>query len=303
MESEFIAWLRRHLPPHPRLRLGIGDDAALVQLTGECVATTDLLTDEVDFILAECDPRHVGRKSLAVNLSDLAAMAARPVAAVVSLALPRAGALELAVQLYEGMLPLAEQCDIAIAGGDTNTWSGPLAISVAALGEPTGRGVLTRSGARPGDAILVTGAFGGSILGRHFDFQPRVAEAIGLHEKYELHAGTDVSDGLTLDLSHICEASGCGAEVELDAVPVHEDARRLAADRRDGISPLDHALTDGEDFELILAASPDQAEAMLADTSLPAPMTQIGRFTAPLGIFSIDAAGNRKPLSPKGYRH
>jgi thiamine-monophosphate kinase len=303
VESEFIAWLRNRLPTHPRLRLGIGDDAAVLRLAGECVVTTDLLTDGVDFILAECDPRRVGRKALAVNLSDLAAMAARPVAALVSLALPRSGALDLAVQLYEGMLPLAEEFDMALAGGDTNTWDGPLAISVTALGEPTGRGVLTRSGARPGDQILVTGAFGGSIRGRHFDFQPRVAEAIALHERYRLSAGTDVSDGLTLDLSHICRESGCGAELDLDAVPIHDDARRLAAEQSDGRTPLEHALADGEDFELILAVPEGEATAMLTDRPLTNPLTRIGTFVEASGLWSIDAAGNRVPLAPGGYRH
>lgn len=303
MESEFIAWLRTRLPSHPRLRLGLGDDAAVLRLGGDCVVTTDLLTDGVDFVLAACDPVRVGRKALAVNLSDLAAMAARPVAAVVSLALPRQGAQELAVRLYEGLLPLAEKYETAVAGGDTNTWDGPLAISVTALGEPTGRGVLTRAGARPGDEILVTGAFGGSILGRHFDFEPRVGEALRLHEAYRLHAATDVSDGLSLDLSHLCEESGCGAEVNLAAIPVHPDSHRLSAERSDGVTPLDHALSDGEDFELILAVPSDEAQRLLHDQPLATPLTRIGRFLAEPGMWGLAPDGARAPLSPRGFRH
>ena len=183
VEQQFIAWLRERLPPHPLLRLGPGDDAALLRMAGidECVITVDLLTDGVDFILAEVDPRRVGRKAIAVNLSDLAAMAAGPLAAVFAVALPRQGGFELAVQLYEGILPLADEYDLAIAGGDTNSWDGPLVITATLLGRVTARGPLRRSAREPGDRIIVTGAFGGSILGRHFDFLPRVREALLLN--------------------------------------------------------------------------------------------------------------------------
>ena len=230
MEQQFIAWLRERLPAHPLLRLGPGDDAAVLRMAGvdECVITVDLLTEGVDFLLAEVDPRRVGRKALAVNLSDLAAMAARPLAAVLAVALPRKGGRELAVQLYEGILPLAEKYDLAIAGGDTNSWDGPLVITATLLGQVTARGPLLRKGAMAGDRIVVSGAFGGSILGRQFDFEPRVNEALLLNERYELHAGMDVSDGLAIDLSRLVRESGVGAIVETDRVPIHDDARRLA---------------------------------------------------------------------------
>jgi thiamine-monophosphate kinase len=196
MERELIAYLRHRLPPHPRLRLGLGDDAAVLRMAEveQCVFTVDMLMDQVDFRLPEADPRQVGRKALAVNLSDLAAMASEPLAAVVALALPRRSGMELAVGLYEGMLPLAEEYDLAIAGGDTNSWDGPLVVSITLLGKVTPRGPLIRGGARPGDWIVVTGSFGGSILGRHLTFQPRVREALRLAELYDLHAGIDVSD-------------------------------------------------------------------------------------------------------------
>ncbi len=160
MEAELIAWLRKRLPPHPLLRLGPGDDAAVLRMAGveECVVTVDMLTDHVDFELARDDPRRVGRKCLAVNLSDLAAMASRPLAAVIAVVLPRQGGMELAVELIEGLLPLAERYDVAIAGGDVNSWDGPLAVSVTLLGQVTGRGPLCRGGARPGDQIVVTGS-------------------------------------------------------------------------------------------------------------------------------------------------
>jgi len=305
METELIAYLRQRIGSHKALRLGIGDDAAVIRMGGadECVMTVDMLMDHVDFELAGADPRRVGRKALAVNLSDLAAMAARPLAGVVALALPRLGGMALAVELYEGMLPLAEQYGLAIAGGDTNSWDGPLVLSVTLLGRPGRRGPLLRSGARPGDRILVTGSFGGSILGRHFDFSPRVNEALLLHERYRLRAGIDVSDGLSIDLARLADASGCGAEMEMAAVPVAEAARRLADQRSDGSTPLDHALSDGEDFELILAVAPEEAARALAEQPLGVPLTEIGRFVAERGLWQLDESGGRRPLAPKGYLH
>jgi thiamine-monophosphate kinase len=305
MERELISWLRKHIPPHPLLRLGLGDDAAVLRMADvqECVITVDMLNDRVDFDLSKVDPRRAGRKALAANLSDLAAMAAKPLAAVIALALPRQGAMELAVALYEGLLPLAEQYDLAIAGGDTNSWDGPLAISITLLGAVTPRGPLRRDGAKPGDRILVTGSFGGSILGRHLDFEPRVREALDLHARYDLHAGIDVSDGLSLDLAHILEESRCGAVIDINAVPIADDARRLAAQLADGSTPLDHALSDGEDFELILAVSPDEAGRLLHERPLAVPMTDIGEFTAEPGLWQIDRSGVRRPLVPRGWQH
>ena len=304
MERSFIAWLRQRLPPHPLLRLGPGDDAAVLRMANvdECVVTVDLLTDHVDFELSEIDPRRVGRKALAVNLSDLAAMASKPLAAVIALALPRDNSKELAVALYEGLLPLAERYELAIAGGDTNTWDGPLAISITLLGAVTGRGPLCRAGASAGDRIMVTGSFGGSILGRHLDFEPRVEEALTLHARYALHAGADVSDGLSCDLAHILEESGCGAVLHADAVPIADDARRLAKSRGDGSTPLEHALSDGEDFELVLAVPPREAQRMLAERPLPIPLTDIGEFVAEPGLWIQDDRG-RRPLTPQGWEH
>ncbi len=305
MEQQFIAWLRERLPPHPLLQLGPGDDAAILRMAGVdgCVITVDLLTDRVDFILAEVDPRRIGRKALAVNLSDLAAMAARPLAAVLAVALPKKGAGELAIKLYEGILPLAERYDLAIAGGDTNTWDGPLVITATLLGQVTVDGPLCRKGAMPGDRILVTGAFGGSILGRQFDFEPRVREALLLNRRYDLHAGMDVSDGLAIDLSRLSRESGCGAIVETDRVPIHADSVRLARQQNDGRTPLDHALGDGEDFELILAVSPSEAATMLADQPLGIPLTDIGSFGDTPGLWTRGSDGHIEPLAATGWEH
>ena len=303
MEREFILWLSERLPPHPHLRLGIGDDAALLRWTTgrDVVVTTDTITDQVDFRLHEVDPRRIGHKALAVNLSDLAAMAAEPVAAVVSLVLPREGALKLATELYLGMLPLAETYAIAIAGGDTNTWDGPLAISVTALGRTTERGPLTRSGAQVGDALLVTGGLGGSILGRHLSVEPRVREALQLHAAYTLHAGMDISDGLALDASRLAAASGCGVVIDLEAVPISADAGRLAAIT--GRTPLDHALGDGEDFELLIAVDRQVAEQIVREQPLAVPVTRIGEFVKQAGLWRRERDGTLAPLPATGYQH
>jgi thiamine-monophosphate kinase len=305
MESRLIAWLREQIPPHPRLRLGLGDDAAVFRLAGEadCMMTVDALMDGVDFRLGETDPRLVGRKALAVNLSDLAAMATRPLLGVVALVLPKQGGLEIAQGLYEGMLPLAEKYDLAIAGGDTNSWDHPLVVSVTLLGRATNRGPLLRSGAKPGDRIIATGRFGGSLLGRHLRFEPRINEALYLHEHFRLHAGIDVSDGLALDLSRLAQESGCGAVLDLSAVPIADDARRLADQSADGRTPLDHALGDGEDFELLLAVPPEEAEKMLAEQPLETPLTAIGEFIAEPGLWQREGIGPHRPLKPCGWEH
>ena len=306
MESDFIAWLRERVPPHPQLLLGPGDDAAILRLgdRAHCVVTVDLLTEGVDFDLQAVSARRVGRKALAVSLSDLAAMAARPVGMVVAVALPRRGGRQLAIDLFEGLAEMAERYGVAVAGGDTNSWDGPLVISVTAIGQTTPAGPLLRSGAKPGDRILVTGAFGGSILGKHLDFEPRVNESLLLADRCRLHAGIDVSDGLSLDLSRIAAESGCGAALALDRVPVAPAAYELARQKADGRTPLDHALSDGEDFELILAVAPDDAARLLSEQPVaPLQLTDIGEFIAEPGLWQTTADGSREPLPPRGWEH
>src|SRR5256885_113459 len=175
-EFAYIDWLRRQTPADPRVLIGPGDDAAALGLTPgvPCLVTTDMLLEGSCFVLAEAGPRLVGRKAMAVNLSDMAAMAGRPVAAFVSVGLPRRGGRALAEELYHGLREMADAFQTPLPGGDTNSWDGPLAISVTLLGEPTGRGPVRRSGARPGDWLFVTGPLGGSIAGHHLMFTPRV---------------------------------------------------------------------------------------------------------------------------------
>src|SRR5262245_45692575 len=211
-EFDFIAWLRQRTPPASRVLAGPGDDSAVIEtiLNRPWLVTTDMMLEGSHFFLAEVGPRRVGHKAMAVNLSDIAAMGGRPVAAFVSVGLPRGNAQTLAEELYLGMREVADGFETAIAGGDTNTWTGGLVVSVTVIGEPGPQGPILRRGATPGDWLFVTGPLGGSILGKHLDFVPRVKEGLKLQEHAMLHAMIDISDGLSADVFHICEESGCG---------------------------------------------------------------------------------------------
>ncbi len=303
-EFAYIDWVRKQTPADPRVEIGPGDDAASLRWPAgsPCLITTDMLLDGSCFRLTEAGPRLVGRKALAVNLSDIAAMAGRPIAAVVSVGLPRQGGAVLAEELYRGMRELADQFQTAIVGGDTNSWDGSLVISVTLLGEPTGSGPVRRSGARPGDWLFVTGPLGGSIRGKHRTFTPRIAEAIELHAVAQLDAMIDISDGLAADLNHLCVESGCGALLREAAIPVSDAARQMD----DGGTPLDHALGDGEDFELLFAVPPEHGRELLRTQPLQRAgvrLERIGECLPEMGMWLETAAGKRRVLPPTGYQH
>ncbi len=198
-----------------------------------------------------------------------------------------------------GLRQLADAFDTALVGGDTNSWDGPLALSVTLLGLATAKGPVTRSGARPGDWLLVTGALGGSLRGKHLDFTPRVREALLLHEQAELHAMIDISDGLAADVGHICTESGCGAVLRAEAIPIAPAARALGDER----PPLDHALHDGEDFELVLALPAAEGQRLLRQQPLPGLLLyHIGECQADPGLW-LEEASRRRPLEQRGYVH
>ncbi|HXG13385.1 MAG TPA: thiamine-phosphate kinase [Gemmataceae bacterium] len=299
-EFAYIDWVRRLTPADRRVLIGPGDDAAALRLTpgAPCLVTTDMLLEGSCFILAEAGPRQVGRKAMAVNLSDMAAMAGRPVAAVVSVGLPRQGGRALAEELYRGLRDVADAFDTALVGGDTNSWDGPLVIAVTLLGEATRRGPVGRGGARSGDWLLVTGPLGGSIRGKHLTFTPRVREALELHSLVNLHAMIDISDGLAADVNHLLEESHCGAVLRAEAIPITDEARQMA----DGRTALEHALGDGEDFELVFAVSPDEARALLRTQPVAGvTLVHIGECVEQ-GLW-LEENGRRRPLAPSGYVH
>jgi thiamine-monophosphate kinase len=319
MEQSFLAWLRGRAQGLPQEMLGIGDDAAILQWPPSndsnasndggtnLVLATDQIVDQVDFLLDAQPLDKIGRKSVLINLSDMAAMAATPRSILVTLTLPRENATQIAAGIYEGILAVANEYQLSIAGGDITVYDGPAAISVTIVGSVPENRRWLRSGAEEGDAIVVTGALGGSILGRHLEPQPRVEAALKLASEFNIRAAIDVSDGLSLDLDRLCAASGVGAEFELSKIPLHEDALRLA--QQDGQSAIDHAWGDGEDFELILAVSPSELTAVLsADVGVP--LTQIGTFTGRTGLWArqADADGKKSTnqlvrMSPRGFIH
>lgn len=300
-EFDLIATIRQRAPIRPPVLVGIGDDAAVISPSPNTlqVVTTDLLTEGVDFLWPDASARQIGRKAVLVNLSDIAAMGARPVAAWVATALPADRGLAFAHELHAGVLEACHEYAVVLAGGDTNTWSGPLVIAITMLGETMTNKPLLRSGACPGDWVLVTGACGGSLLGRHLEPRPRLREVRRMLELAELHAVIDVSDGLSADLQHILEESHVGAVLLAEAIPVHEDALRLA----DGVTPLDHALADGEDFELIATLAPEEGRRLLARWDLETPLTKIGEITAELGCRLQTVDGHLVDLPPRGWCH
>jgi thiamine-monophosphate kinase len=293
-ELAFIDWLRQQTLPDPRILIGPGDDTALLRSPGsDLLVTTDMLLDGSCFKLADAGPLRVGRKAMAVNLSDIAAMAGQPIAAFVSVGLPRHGGGEIAESLYRGMRSVADEFQTTIAGGDTNSWDGRLVISVTLVGQPTKRGAVRRNGAQAGDWLFVTGPLGGSILGKHLDFTPRIREAQALHELVELHAMIDISDGLATDLAKLCRESHCGAVLRAGSIPISADARRMPGER----SPLEHALRDGEDFELLLAVNPDDGRKLEAHAGL----SHIGECV-PDGLW-LEDGGRQETLRADGYEH
>ena len=308
METDFVEWLLSRLPADPRLEVPAGDDAAVLRPPAlrRTVVTTDMLMEGTDFVLGpDCPPEAVGHKALAVNLSDLAAMAARPEAAVVAVALPRRDGGAIARGLQAGIAALAARHGVALAGGDTNAWDGPLVVAVTAIGSVPPGAAWRRDGARPGDLIAVTGGCGGSLLGRHLAVEPRCREAAWIAARFAVHAAIDVSDGLSLDLARMMAASGTAALLDLERVPVHEDAIRMSGIAGDGRTPLDHALADGEDFELVLALPADAARRLAAEApaALGCAVTVIGEVVAGHGLLARQPAGGREPLSPRGFLH
>ena len=298
-EWSWINDIRRKVGLDPRVPIGIGDDTALLKSSGHVLVTTDMLMDGVDFIVGQTPPELIGRKCLAVNLSDIAAMAGRPTGAVISLALPKKGGRDLAEQMYVGLLQLAKEFHCPIIGGDTNSWDGPLVVSVTVLGEPTGRGAVTRSGARPGDWVFVTGQLGGSLPSqRHCTFTPRIAEAQRLHEFVDLHAMLDLSDGLASDLFQIEENSRVGIELNATAVPINPDVEPTLS----AVDRVRHALSDGEDFELLFCVSELDGQKLLTKPPTGIDLTHIGRCVHDRGVWLIEGQ-SKAPLPRGGWEH
>lgn len=279
---------------HPAFSVPPGHDCAVLSLPSpEVVVTTDVLVDGVHFELGRCGPEAAAAKSLLVNLSDLAAAAARPVAFEVGVVLPTSHAADLLLRLARGLADVAATYDCPCAGGDTNVADGPLTLAVTAFGSVGAGGAVTRAGARVGDVLSVTGPLGGSRAGRHLAFVPRLAEAQVLAERGVAHAMMDLSDGLSRDLPRLCRASGVGAELEASRVPIHADAGNA----------LEAALSDGEDFELLVAHAPLSEVKSAELRTRGVVLHEIGRVVAPEAGVRIRTGEGVRPLAARGYDH
>ncbi|MDE1162888.1 MAG: thiamine-phosphate kinase [Acidobacteriaceae bacterium] len=310
--------LRAGAKPSKTLRLGIGDDCAILAPTpgAEVVVTTDFSLENRHFTRSHHSPKAIGHRILARGLSDLAAMGATPMVAFLSLALPRSLATDSRWLdgLLEGFSALAKRTKTPLAGGDTSESPGDFALAdIVLLGQAKAGTAMRRTGARVGDSLYVTGSLGGAAaelkdvlagkkissrgLHPHLFPEPRLAAGKALRERGLATACMDLSDGVSTDLAHLCEASGVGAEVELALLPLHPLALRKA-------QPLQLALHGGEDYELLFTARPG--------TKLPAklggvPVTRIGRIVRvrkdqPL-VSSVGTDGKREPLLRGGWEH
>ena len=288
----------------PHLPVGIGDDCAVLRPPRghELLITTDFSLEDVhfrrDWHPAEC----VGHRCLARGLSDIAAMGGEPLAAFLSLALPAGLEQRWVNGFLRGLMKLAKRFNVPLAGGDiAQSPAGVLADIIVVGSVPRGKALL-RSGARPGDALYVTGALGGSAAAiqqmragkklrpaqnhAHFFPEPRIAVGRLLRERRVATAAIDLSDGLSTDLSHICEESGVGAVVYAESVPVAKGAT------------LDLALHGGEDYELLFTARTRVAKEIAG-----VPVTRIGEIIRGNRVFICDRNGRRKPLPPRGWEH
>ena len=275
---------------------GIGDDAAVIKWTGDkyLLFTCDMLIEDVHFRRNLATPFQIGWKALARNLSDIAAMGGVPRYAVISIGLDPAMPVSFANGVFDGINALADKFNVNIVGGDTSR-SKKIVIDISVIGEVEKRRLSLRSGAAAGDAIFVTGLLGGSIKGKHLDFVPRLDEARALVKNFRINSMIDISDGLLLDLGRVLDASGRGALIYEDLIPVSGKA-----------DSFKDAVTAGEDFELLFTMAPKEAERFMKSylSKLTVPVSLIGEVTpARCGYRLISSDWKEKAIDKKGFLH
>ena len=304
-EFELIAKLIPKLATNDHVVAGAGDDCAGLDVGIEdkqLLFKTDAIVEGIHFA-KEMPLEKIGRKALARVLSDIAAMAGVPIAAVITIGLPKIFDAERVTKIYDGINALAREYEVAIVGGETTTNPERIFISVAMIGFVTK--AICRAGAKVGDAIFVTGELGGSLHGRHLEFEPRLKEARWLADHFDIHAMIDLSDGLAGDIRHILHASHVGAELLSSAIPISRAAKMQARGESSAKPPLLAALTDGEDFELLFTVASKDAVKLLDGWKKKFPnlkLSCIGKITAGPGIQLRDKQGI-KPLFVHGYTH
>jgi len=306
-EFELIGRLTRSLATNQTVTVGAGDDCAVLDVgLGDrlLLFKTDAIVEGIHFV-SGTPPEKIGHKALGRCLSDIAAMAGSPLAALITIGLQRDFEPKLVETVYSGLNALARRHQVAIVGGETTTNPERMLLSVAVLGSVARGKALLRSGAEVGDAILVTGELGGALAGKHLDFQPRLEQAQWLAQHFSVHAMIDLSDGLAGDLRHVLKASRVGAEILATAIPISGEARRAAKASASAKSPLMAALTDGEDFELLFTVASRDTVPLLDAWKNKFPdlrLSCIGKITAREGITIKDRQGVR-PLTEHGYMH
>ena len=271
-EDRLVADITRGLPLGPEVRVGAGDDCAVIgspRAARWSLLKADAVVEGVHFLRGD-DPRRVGRKALCRAISDIAAMGGVPEHALVTIAVSRDDDVARVKALYAGLRRAARKFGVSIVGGETSRSPGPLFVNVTLTGSVERARCVLRSGARPGDVLFVTGRLGGSRAGRHLDFTPRLAEARWLVTHFHPHAMMDLSDGLAADLPRLAGASKCGFALDETAIPCAPGCT------------IHEALSDGEDFELLFALPPREAAGIHArwrQSFKKLPLTQIGRLT------------------------
>jgi thiamine-monophosphate kinase len=334
-EKALLRHLHGRVPAAPGVLVGLGDDAAAVEIGPSALLTTDSLVEGVHFHREAAPPRLLGRKALTVNLSDVAAMGGIGRYATVSLSLPPDVTLGWVDSLYDGLLERAAESGVALVGGNVTRGRESIVVDVALLGD-SGR-LLLRTGARAGDRVVVTGQLGAAAEGvlllaegarldddgelvatgvwtessapallaclrAQLDPRPPLALARSIAERGLARAGMDVSDGLSVDLAEICARSGVGAVVEAAAVPVDPRAAGLERARRGDALML--ALHGGEDYQLLLAVAPE-AMADLGELARVwgVEIGAVGEFVGGEPVVRLRDADGERPLRPGGHDH
>lgn len=308
-----------------RVVKGVGDDAAVFYppVDQPMLLTTDLLVERIHFNRQSISGFDLGFKSLAVNLSDIAAMGGKPLEAFVSIAIPEDCPLEYIDGVYAGLRELAGQFGVNILGGDTTGSRKDLVINIAITGTVERDCLLLRDGAKPGDLIYLTGTIGDSRAGlqvilndlslsdpvtaklyhQHCRPMPHLKEGRVLAHSKKVTAAIDVSDGLTSDLGHIISQSNCGAVIDTRQLPISPELRQFGEGQ--AVDPIDFALNGGEDYVLLCTVQADAAAGL--ETAFLAqferPLYRIGKITSSGHLEKIDEAGHRKPLKSKGWDH